>query len=392
MGKHFNTIIIGGGVVGCAIAYNLAKLGVGDVLLLEKNAICSGDTAKSCAIVRTHYSNPLTCRMARIGRDALADLEREVDAPSGFTPCGYLIFTDSEKVDDFRRNIALQQDAGAEVELIDAQRALELHPWLNPARIASAAYEPLSGYADPHLTTAAYADAARRAGVEIRQGVAVRRLLESRADTVDGVATDAGEFTADTVVVAAGVWTNSITATVGIRYPYEITSHKVVQFRFAEDYSSTGFPVIRDLPGVCYNRPQSGGMLFGDSNRGDDVSDPDVVDDTLARDGAGRFLRNFENCFAGIRHARIDAHWAGRYDVSPDSNPLIGGFPGKSGLIAVCGLSGGGFKLAPCIGMMVGEKIALGESRTLPIEPYRPTRFEDGEPFRKAYAGTGAMA
>ncbi len=392
MSNAYDVIIVGGGVVGCAIAYNLAKLGVGEVLLLERNAICSGDTAKSCAIVRTHYSNPLTCRMARIGRDTLADLEREVDGPSGFTPCGYLIFTDAEKVDDFERNIALQQGAGADVELIDARGALELHPWLNPARIARAAYEPLSGYADPHSTTAAYAAAARRLGVEIRQGVTVRRLLESRADTVDGVATDEGEITAETVIVAAGVWTNTITATVGVPYPYEITNHKVVQFRFGEDYSSTRFPVVRDLPGVCYNRPQSGGMLFGDSNKGDDVSDPDAVDDSLARDGAGHFLRNFQNCFAGIKDARIGAHWAGRYDVSPDSNPLIGGFPGKSGLVAVCGLSGGGFKLAPCIGMMVAEKIAFGESRTLPIEPYRPTRFDDGEPFRKAYAGTGAMA
>lgn len=112
----------------------------------------------------------------------------------------------------------------------------------------------------------------------------------------------------------------------------------------------------------------------------------------LARDGAGHFLHNFENCFRGFTGARIASHWAGRYDVSPDSNPIIGSFPGKDGLIAVCGLSGGGFKLAPCIGQMVAEQIALGESRILPIEPYRPTRFDDGAAFRKAYTGTGAMA
>jgi len=392
MNERFDTIIVGGGVVGCAIAHDLALLAPGHrIALLERNTICGGDTPKSCAIIRTHYSNPLTCRMAGIGRDILADFEHWVGGSSGFTRCGYLIFTDADKLADFETNIGLQQAAGAEVELIDQARALDLHPRLNPARIARAAYEPLSGFADPHLTTTGYARAARRLGVDIRQAVTVRRLVEV-GDRVTGVETDAGLITAATVVVAAGVWTNTVTASVGLRFPYEITNHKVVQFRFDDAYSSDRYPVVRDLPGVCYNRPQNGGMLFGDSDKGDAVSDPDVLDESLARDGAGRFLHNFETCFQGFADARIASHWAGRYDVSPDSNPLIGSIPGKDGLIAVCGLSGGGFKLAPCIGQMVAEQIALGESRILPIEPYRPTRFDEGVPFRKAYAGTGAMA
>lgn len=391
MGQGYDTVIVGGGIVGCAIAYNLARSAPLRILLLEKNTICAGDTAMSCAIVRTHYSNPLTCRMATIGRNILADFSAQVGGTSGFTPCGYLIFTDADTQDDFEANIVLQQAAGAEVELIDTRRALELHPWLNPARITRAAFEPLSGFADPHLTTTSYAEAARRLGVEIRQGVCVQRLIET-GDRISGVETDEGIISAGTVVVATGVWTNALTETVGVHYPYDITNHKVVQFRFDEDYSSDRFPVVRDLPGVCYNRPQNGGMLFGDSNKGDEVSDPDILDESLARDGAGHFLHNFENCFQGLTGARIDSHWAGRYDVSPDSNPIIGSFPGKDGLIAVCGLSGGGFKLAPCIGQMVAEQIVLGESRILPIEAYRPTRFDDGVPFKKAYTGTGAMA
>ncbi len=392
MGKQYQIIIIGGGVIGCAIAYNLAKLGVRDVLLLEKDAICSGDTAKSCAIVRTHYSNPLTCRMATVGRDVLADFTARVGGASGFVRCGYLIFSGPDKLDDFEDNIRLQQDAGAEVELIDPRQAVEIHPRLNPGRIAKAGFEPLSGYADPHLTTMGYAEAARRLGVEFRQGVSVRRLTESRADRVDGVETDDGVISTDTVIVAAGVWTNAVTATVGVRYPFEITNHKVVHFRFDQEYASDRFPVVRDLPGVCYSRPQDGGMLLGDSNLGDPVSGPEVVDESLPRDGAGHFLRNFENGFRGLEGARITSHWAGRYDVSPDSNPIIGGVPGKEGLLAVCGLSGGGFKLAPCIGIMVAEKVVFGDSRILPFDPYRPARFDEGEPFRNAYKGTGAMA
>ncbi len=391
MSKGYHTIIVGGGVVGTAIAFNLAELGVKRVLLLEKSAVCSGDTAKSCAIVRTHYSNPLTCKMAIIGRDILADFKVRVGGESGFKRCGYLIFSGPEMLDNFEKNIALQQQAGAQVELIDTEQAMEIHPNLNPRRIAGAAFEPMSGYADPHLTTMGYAEAARRLGAEIRQGVRVRRLVESTGDRVSGVETDQGVIPASHVVVAAGVWTNALIGTVGLSCPYETTNHKVVHFSFDGDYSADRYPVVRDLPGVCYSRPQDGGMLLGDSDRGEDVPDADYVDETLPKDGGGHFLRNFANCFQGLEGARITSHWAGRYDISPDSNPIIGGFPGKDGLIAVCGLSGGGFKLAPCIGRMVAEQIAFGESRILPMEPYLSTRF-DGGGFRTAYTGTGAMA
>ncbi len=392
MTDNYDAIIVGGGVVGTAIAFNLARIGVRRILLLEKETICSGDTGKSCGIVRTHYSNPLTCRMATIGRDILADFQDRIGGESGFKGCGYLIFSGAGMLDDFVTNIDLQRAAGAEVELIDAKQALEIHPKLNPARIAMAAFEPLSGYADPHLTTMSYAQAARRLGVEIRQRAAVRCLMEDAKGRVSGVEIDQGKISAKQVVLAAGVWTNRLAETVGAHYPYDITNHKVVRLGFDEDYSSDRYPVVRDLPGLCYNRPQSGGMLFGDSDRGESVSNADCIDETLPRDGAGRFLQNFANCFRGFGGARITDHWAGRYDISPDSNPLIGGFPDKEGLIAVCGLSGGGFKLTPCIGRMVAEQIAYGESRILPIEPYLPTRFERGSGFHTAYKGTGAMA
>jgi glycine/D-amino acid oxidase-like deaminating enzyme len=288
--------------------------------------------------------------------------------------------------------VNLQRDAGAEVDLIDARQVQELHPLLNPTRIAGAAFEPLSGYADPHLTTMAYMDAARRCGAEIRQSTTVRGLVESAEDRVSGVRTDQGDISAGQVVLASGVWTNSLTEAIGLHYAYQTVNHKVVHFSLDHPYSDERYPVVRDLPGVCYNRPHNGGVLFGDSSRGEPVPNADHVDQSLARDEAGRFLENFKNCFPSLGGARITSQWAGRYDVSPDSNPIIGGFPGKDGVIAVCGLSGGGFKLAPCIGQMVAEQIAHGESRILPCEPYRPTRFEQDRGFRTAYPGTGAMA
>ena len=392
MKDSYDVVVVGAGIVGTAIAYNLTQAGIQDVLLLEKNTVCSGDTAYSCAIVRTHYSNPLTCKMATIGRDVLADFPQRVGGESGFRRCGYLIFSGPDTLVEFERNVNLQRDAGADVDLIDTRQALELHPLLDPARIAQAAFEPLSGFADPHATVMAYVDASRRCGVEIRQGTVVRGLLEGAEDRVNGVRTDHGDISAGHVVLATGVWTNTLTEAIGLHYAYQTVNHKVVHFSFDHEYPDERYPVVRDLPGVCYNRPHNGGVLFGDSGRGVPVADADFVDQSLARDEAGAFLENFTNCFPSLDGARITSHWAGRYDVSPDSNPIIGGFPGKDGVMAVCGLSGGGFKLAPCIGQMVAEQIAHGESRILPGEPYLPTRFEQGREFQTAYPGTGAMA
>ena len=392
MKDSYDVIVVGAGIVGTAIAYNLARAGIEDVLLLEKNTVCSGDTAYSCAIVRTHYSNPLTCKMATIGRDVLADFPQRVGGESGFRRCGYLIFSGPDTLVEFERNVSLQRDAGADVELIDTRQALELHPLLDPARIAQAAFEPLSGFADPHATVMAYVDASRRCGVEIRQGTVVRGLLEGAEDRVNGVRTDRGDISAGHVVLATGVWTNTLTEAIGLHYAYQTVNHKVVHFSFDHEYPDERYPVVRDLPGVCYNRPHDGGVLFGDSGRGEPVPDADYVDQSLARDEASTFLENFTNCFPSLAGARITSHWAGRYDVSLDSNPIIGGFPGKDGVMAVCGLSGGGFKLAPCIGQMVAEQIAHGESRILPGDPYLPTRFAQGREFQTAYPGTGAMA
>ncbi len=269
MKDNYDVIVVGAGIVGTAIAYNLAQAGIKDVLLLEKNTVCSGDTAYSCAIVRTHYSNPLTCKMATIGRDVLADFPHRVGGDSGFRRCGYLIFSGPDTLVEFERNVSLQRDAGAEVDLIDTRQALELHPLLDATRVARAAFEPLSGFADPHSTAMGYVDAGRRCGVEIRQGTMVLRLVEGAEDRVNGVRTDRGDISAGQVVLATGVWTNSLTEAIGLHYAYQTVNHKVVHFSFDHEYPDERYPVVRDLPGFCYNRPHDGGVLFGDSGRGD---------------------------------------------------------------------------------------------------------------------------
>ena len=120
MAQSYDIVIVGGGVMGASLAYNLAALDAGRVLLLEGNRLCSGDTLKSCAIVRTHYSNPTTCRMACIGRDILSDFDAVVGGQSGFVNSGYVIFAGEDAAGPFEENIRLQPGAGSGVASIDA--------------------------------------------------------------------------------------------------------------------------------------------------------------------------------------------------------------------------------------------------------------------------------
>lgn len=390
MTETYDIIIVGGGVMGSSLAYNLASLGAGRVLLLEANRLCSGDTLKSCAIVRTHYSNPTTCRMACIGRDILADFDARVGGQSGFVNSGYVIFAGEDAAGPFQENIRLQQEAGSGVEAIDAAQALELHPKLPRDRIAAAAYERASGYADPQLTVASYAARARDLGVEIREGAPVSGLTE-QGDRVTGVMTADGPIAAGLVVLCSGVWTNSLSRSVGVEFPYDITNHKVITMGFAYDYTGEKFPVVRDISGMAYSRPRGRHMLFGDADRGEDVPRPDFRDETLASGELEQFRSKLTNSNSDAAEAYLVHHWAGRYDVSPDWNPIIGGIEGKDGLLAICGSSGGGFKLAPCIGLATAEMIVHGEGRTLPLAAYAPSRFDAGGGFRNAY-GVGAIA
>lgn len=391
MAESYDIVIVGGGVMGTSLAFNLASLGAGRVLLLEANRLCSGDTLKSCAIVRTHYSNPVTCRMACIGRDILADFDNRVGGESGFVNSGYVIFAGEGAAAPFADNIRLQQEAGSGVEVIDAGQALALHPKLPRERIAAAAYERASGYADPQLTVTSYAARARELGVEIREGVPVSRLSE-QGDRVTGVLTREGPIAAGLVVLCLGVWTNRVSRSVGVAFPYAITNHKVITMRFAYDYTGDTFPVVRDITGLAYSRPRGRHMLFGDADRGEDVPRPEFRDETLDAAELAQFRAKLAHSNTDAGGAELVHHWAGRYDVSPDWNPIIGGIDGKDGLLAICGSSGGGFKLAPAIGLATAEMIVHGAGRSLPVEQYAPSRFDaGGAGFRNAY-GEGAIA
>ncbi|MCX7853699.1 MAG: FAD-binding oxidoreductase, partial [Caldilineales bacterium] len=198
MNETADVVVIGAGVMGASTAFRLAERGL-KVTVVEKNFVGSGSTAKSSAIIRQHYSNEITARMALFSLRVFQHFDEVVGGECGFRPTGFLVLASAEQAAGMEANIALQRAVGIQTGLLSPEELRELAPGLAGAEEVVAAYEPESGYADPVLTTTAFMAAARRLGATVHQQTEVTGLRFS-GGRVTGVITNRGEIAAGAVV------------------------------------------------------------------------------------------------------------------------------------------------------------------------------------------------
>jgi sarcosine oxidase, subunit beta len=384
-------IVIGGGIIGCSTAYNLARQGARNVVLLERNAICSGGTAKSCAICRTHYSIPANLLHAVESLKIFENFAEAVGGTADFHCTGYIILGPESHRAPMQAVFAEQNKHGIDTATLTPAEAGRIHPLLTFDDVAVIGYDTRAGYCDPHLTTNAYVQRARDLGVDVRTGTRVTGLrLNGGLKTV---ATDAGTFQAPVVVIAAGPWTNSLTQTFGLTLPYEVSRHKVITLKVPQPYD-LNWPTVKDLttPTKIYFRPETGGVvLVGTGDHGDPIEDADSLsDDQVDLDHVDRIAGLMAHRMPVFEQARYTAGWTGPYDITPDWNPMVGPVPGHEGLFVAVGFSGHGFKLAPTIGEALAQTV-LGQPVRVPIDAYRLSRFTEGQALHGAY-GIGSIS
>lgn len=396
MAEAFDAVVIGSGVVGASTAYHLARLGGLKVCVVERGPVCSGGTARSCAIVRSHYSVPSNTALTLKSLEILADFPDYLEdrqAASGFVNSGYLFLApEGEVAAKLTANLELQSGVGAETYLVDKKEALARHPLLELDDIAAVAYEPNSGYADPYLTTTGLLGAARAKGAVLKTDCPVTAIRHD-GGKVAGVETAAGAIDAPLVVSAIGPWTAALTGPLGLDIPLQVSRHTVLTFRAEAPYARA-WPVIKDMTteNKMYFRPATGGVvLVGTGDHGDPVAEPAAMDENVGADyvltQGGQLGRRMPSFGA----AALTDCWVGAYDITPDWNPVIGpAAGGPDGLWLTFGFSGHGFKLAPALGAMLAATI-LGQTPEIDLAPYRPGRFADGELLVGAY-GIGSLS
>jgi sarcosine oxidase subunit beta len=242
--QTYDAIVIGAGINGAATAFELARRGL-KVALVERRQVGEGPSGRSSAIVRTHYSNPLTARMALFGLRVFQDFESYVGGDCGFRNAGFVVLVDARDQEGLQANMAMQRSVGIRTELLPPQDLATMVPGLVTEDLVAAAYEPESGYADPYLTVQAYAQAARRHGIPLLQGTTVTGLRMARGNVL-GVATTAGNLDAPVVVNAAGPWAGPLARTAGIELPINPCRVQVAFFRRPAGHERP-HPVVGDF-------------------------------------------------------------------------------------------------------------------------------------------------
>lgn len=388
--KTADILIIGGGVIGCSTAYNLARLGAKNVVLLERRSLSSGGTAKSCAICRTHYSIEVNLVHAVESLKIFSHFDEVVGGESGFRRTGYLIVGPESHREPMQQVFAAQNAHGIDTATLSPAEANQMHPLLQFEDVGVIGYDSMAGYADPYLTTTSYAKRAKELGVEIFTDTAVSHITTQ--GSYKTIHTTNGDFQTQALILAAGPWTNQVAGMMGLQFPYEVSRHKVITLKIERPYE-LHWPIVKDLttPDKIYFRPEVGGVvLVGTGDHGDPIEDPDTLTDHVDMAHIGRMDALIANRMPAFNDAQCTAGWTGPYDITPDWNPMIGAVPEQENLYVAVGFSGHGFKMAPTVGESLAQ-LVLGQPPRVPIEPYDMRRFSQGKNLYGAY-GIGSIS
>lgn len=385
MTKTYDAIIIGGGIMGCSTAFELAQRGM-KVALLERGNVGDGGTGKSSAIIRQHYSNELTARMALHSLRVFQNFNEYVGGECGFTETGFLALVEAKDQHGLEANVALQRKVGINSELLGSEAVLELMPGMETADLVAAAYESEAGYADPYLTVTGYAHAARRVGVDIHQNTNVTGVRFAGGKVV-GVDTAKGAFDAPAVMNCAGAWGAPVGKLAGLDLPINSCRVQVAFLRRPAGHEAP-HPVVVDFVHATYFRAETGSLtLMGivDPAEAEAVVDPDnyreaMDDEFLLETGEQVILR-----YPALERAESRGGYASLYGVTPDWHPIVDELPSGSGFFVCAGFSGHGFKLGPAVGVMAAELLS-GQSDPL-FDPhlFRAGRFAENDQVRGQY-------
>jgi sarcosine dehydrogenase len=331
-------VIVGGGIAGCSLAYQLCALGVDGVVLLEQNKIGGGTTWHAAGAVGRMRATATLARLNDRSAALYSRMEDESGLPTGWAKAGSLtIARKPERMIQLRRAGSMAGRFGVNVEEVDADQIRARFPMAQLDDVVGGVWLADDGIVDPPALALAIAEAARRRGARILEGARVTELLRT-AGRVTGVRTPNGAILAQTVVLCCGMWTRQFAATFGIDVPLQpVEHHYVLSHSVGEDI--TGLPVTRDPDASIYFRGKGEALLLGAFQR---VSKPWLVDRVpddfsfrLLEPDWEHFAPPLEEGFArlpALRELGIDRFINGPESFTPDGNPLVGEMPEVRGL------------------------------------------------------------
>ncbi|WP_405592660.1 NAD(P)/FAD-dependent oxidoreductase [Streptomyces sp. NBC_01092] len=374
MNTHANVVVIGGGVMGTSIAYHLARAGVRDVVLVERDELASGSTSKAAGGVRAQFSDELNIQLGARSLQAFARFAMETGYDIGLHRVGYLfLLSTPQEVAGFEAGVRLQNSLGVPSRMIDPAEAQRLSPLITTDGLLAAAFSPDDGHCTPESVVHGYAAAARAYGARILRHNQVTGI-ELHGDRITAVATTIGRITTDTVICAAGPWSRAIGAMVGVDLPV-VPLRRQVAVTEAVHGLPPHLPMTIDFTSSLYFHSEGPGLLLG-------MSDPDerpgFATDTHDR-WIPRLTEAMERRAPALLDLRRTGGWAGLYEVTPDHNALIGEATSVSRFLYATGFSGHGFLQGPAVGEVVRD-LYLGRVPFVDVSPLSAGRFAADAP------------
>ena len=410
-------VIVGGGVIGLGVAFHLGRIGIGDVLLVERNQLTSGTSWHAAGIVGPLRATMNATRLAMAADEVFPALERETGQGTGYRRTGgFWLARTGERLVELRRIAAVGEMAGLDARIVGRDEVAAVAPNLRIDDLAGALWVAEDGQASPVDLCMAYARGAREAGVRIREGVACAGI-ERRNGAVHGVRLNDGNvIRCETVVNCAGAWARAVGAMAGVPVPLQAVEHMYVTTEPLDDLPDP-FPVVRDLDGGIYLKEDAGKLVLGGFEPKAKPWDPQGPDGDrefleLPEDWEQfePFMRAGLERVPALEHAGIRHFMNGPESFTPDTMPLLGESPFLDGFFVAAGFNSTGMMSSAGAGRVMAQWIAAGEApmdlwdmdiarfdRAANTGPFLAARVTEavGEvfamhwPYRQASAGRG---
>jgi len=340
-------VVIGGGAIGCSIAYHLAKLGERDVVVLEKAALTHGSTWHAAGLVGQLRSKRNLTRLMQYSARLYATLEEETGQAVEWKPVGSLRLASSqERWSELKRMATTARSFDFELHTLSVKEAVDKFPLIDPKGVVGAVWVPNDGSVDPSSLTQAYARGAKKGGVKFIEGIRVTGF-GSKDRRITSVRTDKGEIACEIVVNAAGIWARDVAKFAGVSVPAGAVEHQYLITEKRDDMPK-GLPTLRDPDNIFYLKPEPGALAIGGWEQGTPTFGAGGMNFDFGREllppnqeRLEAFVLPAAERLPILNEIGIRTVINGPIPISPDGEPILGLAPERDNFFVACGFTSG---------------------------------------------------
>ena len=352
-------VIVGGGIIGASIAYNLTNRGHRDVVLLERHRFGEGATRHATGGIRQQFSSRVNVELSRRSIPFWENFEDITGSPLDFRRHGYMfLLSDEAEFETFRNSIAMQRELGVTVHELRSDEIADVFPAARVDDLVGGTYTPEDGSASPSDALAGLLRAARAKGLEVCQQTHVYGLLRTSEGSIRAVETSAGPVAAEHVIIAAGPQSRVVGRECGVTIP--VFPHSRQAFATAPVHAiNSRLPLTVDMATGAYVHPEPAGgtAVIGGNDRDVNSSEIASVDWSRVSDLAQAVMGRFP----ALADLEITNGWAGLREMTPDDHAIVGPVEEQPGLWVVAGFSGHGFMQSPAVGEAAANWLLDGD-------------------------------